>query len=184
MGTKTFHRGIRDLKIATWTTENSYGSAYDLLGARNMSLTWVVETDELMGDDVVLDRYTKLVSVTISLEQASVDVEAIDMLIGGTLVSDANYEDLSIAETDEVPYIAIAGRVVGSGGTEDLHMFVPKAKLAGNLLLQAQVGTYLIPTAEFQGVNEGAINGMLRLRKFAAATALEIPLRTETGGFV
>jgi len=183
MGTKTFHRGIRDLKIASWTAENSYGTAYDILGARNMSVTWVVETDELMGDDVVLDRYTKLVSVTISLEQASVDVEAIDMLIGGTLVSNAQYEDLSIGETDEVPYIAIAGRVVGSGGANDLHLFVPKAKLAGNLLLQAQVGTYLIPTAEFQGVHEGDINGMLRIRKFSAATALTIPLATTTGGF-
>jgi len=183
MGTKTFHRGIRDLKIASWTAENSYGTAYDILGARNMSVTWVVETDELMGDDVVLDRYTKLVSVTVSLEQASVDVEAIDMLVGGTLVSNAQYEDLSIGETDEVPYIAIAGRVVGSGGANDLHLFVPKAKLAGNLLLQAQVGTYLIPTAEFQGVHEGDINGMLRIRKFSAATALTIPLATTTGGF-
>ena len=94
MATKTFHRGIRDLKIAAWTAENSYGTAYDVLGARNMSITWVVETDELRGDDVVLDRYTKLVSVTVNIEQASVDLEAADMLLGGTLVSNGDYEDL------------------------------------------------------------------------------------------
>lgn len=182
MGTRTFHRGIRDLKIATWTAENSYGTAYDILGARNMSVTWVVETDELRGDDVVLDRFTKLVSVTVNVEQASVDLEAADMLLGGTLVSNASYEDLSIAESDEVPYIAIAGRVVGSGGTNDLHIFIPKCKLAGNLTLAAQLDTYMIPQAEFQGVHEGAVNGMMRLRKFATATALEIPLRTSTGG--
>ena len=55
MGTKTFHRGLRDLKIATWNSENSYGSAYDILGARNMSVTWVVETDELRGDEHPMD---------------------------------------------------------------------------------------------------------------------------------
>lgn len=182
MATKTFHRGIRDMKIAAWTAENTYGTAYDLLGARNMSVEWVVETDELRGDDVVLDRYTKPVSVTVRIEQASVDLEAVDMLMGGTLVSGAAYEDFFVGEDDEVPYVAVAGRIVGSGGSNDLHIFVPKCKLAGNLQLQAQVDTYMLPGAEFQGVNEGATNGMFRLRKFTALTALEIPLRTTTGG--
>jgi hypothetical protein len=183
MATQTFHRGIRDMKIALWTAENSYGTDYDILGARNMSVTWVVESDELRGDDVVLDRYTKLVSVTVTIEMASVDLEVADMLLGGTLVSNGDYEDFMVAESDEVPYVALAGRVVGSGGTADLHVFIPKAKLSGDLALTAQLDTYMLPGATFQGVNEGATNGMLRLRKFDAVTALEIPLRTTTGGF-
>lgn len=182
MALQTFHRGIRDLKIAAWTAENNYGTAYDILGARNMSITWVMESDELRGDDVVLDRYSKIVSVTVNIEQAAVDLAVIDMLMGGTLVSNASYEDLSMGEADEVPFVALAGRVVGSGGLADLHIFVPKAKMSGNLELAAQLDTYMLPTAEFQGVHEGSANGMLRLRKFTAATALEIPLRTTTGG--
>jgi hypothetical protein len=166
------------MKIAAWTAENSYGTFYDILGARNMSITWNAETDELMGDDVVLDRYTKLTSVTVNIEHAVVDFTVVDMLLGGTLVSNAAYEDFMIAESDETPYVAIAGRVVGSGGTSDLHIFVPKCKLAGNLQLTAQLSTYMIPQAEFQGVNEGTTNGMMRLRKFATPTALEIPLKT------
>lgn len=182
MGTKTFHRGLRDLKVAAWTAVNTWGTAYDILGAREMSVEWVMETDELQGDDVVLDRYTKLVSVTLNLAHASVDLEALDILMGGTLVSNATYEDFMVAETDEVPYIGIAGRVVGSSSASDLHMFIPKAKLAGNLQYGAQLNTYLIPSATFQGVHEGTVNGMMRLRKFTALTALEIPLRTTTGG--
>jgi hypothetical protein len=182
MATKTFHRGLRDLKIATWSSENSWGTAYDILGAREMSVEWVMETDELQGDDVVLDRYTKLVSVTLRLAHASVDLEALDVLMGGTLVSNASYEDFKVLETDEVPYIGIAGRIVGSSSASDLHMFIPKAKLSGNLQYGAQLNTYLIPSAQFQGVHEGTTNGMMRLRKFSAATALEIPLRTSTGG--
>lgn len=182
MGIQTFHRGLRDLKIAAWNSANSYGTAYDVLGARQMSIEWQAETDELRGDDVVLDRYTKIVSVTLTLAHAAVDLEALDLLMGGTLVSNASYEDFMIAESDDTPYVAIAGRVVGSGGTSDLHIFVPKAKLSGNLQYQAQLDSYLIPSATFQGVNEGSVNGMLRLRKFTAATALAIPLRTSTGG--
>ena len=180
---QTFHRGIRDLKIALWLAENSYGPAYDLLGARNATIAWQIETDELRGDDVVLDRYAKPVSVTVDLEQASVDLTAIDLFVGGTLVYNADYYDLSIKEGDEVPYLTIAGRVVGSGGTSDLQFLVPKAKIAGNLQLQAQLDQYMLPQAQFQGVHEGDTNGMIRFRHFTALTALEIPLRTTTGGF-
>ena len=183
MPLQTYHRGIRDIKIAAWSAEDTYGTAHDILGARSASLEWVVETDELRGDDVVLDRFTKLVSVTVTMEQASVDLEAIDMLLGGTLIQTADYYDLMISESDEVPYVAIAGRVVGSGGAADLHFFAPKCKLSGNLALAAALDTYMLPGATFQGVNEGAANGMLRLRHFTALTALEIPLRTTTGGF-
>ena len=183
MATKTFHRGIRDMKIALWTSPNVYGTAYDVLGARNMSVEWVMETDELQGDDVVLDRYSKILSVTVRMEQASVDLEVVDMLLGGTLISNEYYEDFMVGESDEVPYITAVGRVVGSGGQGDLHIHVPKMKISGNLSFTAQLQTYMLPTAEFQGVHEGEINGMLRMRKFIAPTNLEIPLRTTTGGF-
>jgi hypothetical protein len=148
-----------------------------------MAVEIVVETDELRGDDVVLDRYTKIVSANVNVEMATVDLEAYDMLTGATLTSTAAYEDLMIAETDEVPYIALAGRIVGSGGVGDLHIFIAKSKLAGNVALQAQQDTFILPGAQFQGVHEGSVNGIYRLRNFASATALAIPLRTAVGGF-
>jgi hypothetical protein len=181
MAIKTYHRGIRGMVIAPWVDEDDFGAFYQVKGARNMSLEWVVETDQLIGDDVVLDRYTKIVSVTVRMEQAAVDLAIVDYILGGTLVSNAAYEDFMISESEEVPYLAIAGRVVGSGGGSDLHILVPKAKLSGNLALSATQGAYMLPTAEFQGVNEGDINGMARLRKFFGPTAVEIPLRTTIG---
>jgi hypothetical protein len=80
-----------------------------------------------------------------------------------------------------VPYLAIAGRISGSQG-RDTHFFLPKSALAGNLQLNAQVDSYLIPQMDMQGVNEGPINGMLRLRQFLVPTALTIPLATTGGG--
>lgn len=175
----SYNRGIRGLAMATWgPAENQYGTMYPITGARTANLQWVVESDELRGDDVVLDRYTKMVSATLTINNAAVDLNILDMWLGGTLVSNANYYDLKVADTDDVPYIAIVGHVVGSGGVGDLHFFLPKAKLAGNLQLNAQVDSYLIPQADFQGVQEGPTNGMLRLRHYNITHALAIPLAT------
>jgi hypothetical protein len=147
-----------------------------------MAVEIVVETDELRGDDVVLDRYTKIVSANVNVEMATVDLAAYDTLTGATLTSTADYEDLMISESDEVPYVALAGRIVGSGGIGDLHIFIAKAKLAGNVALQAQQDTFILPGAQFQGVHEGSVNGIYRLRNFATPTLLDIPLRTTVGG--
>lgn len=179
---QTIHRGVRQMKIGAWVAENSYGTAYLIRGVRAASLELVVESDELRGDDVVLDRYTKIVSANVKVEQATVDLTAYDMMTGSTLVSNADYEDVKISESEEVPYIAVAVRVVGSGGVGDLHMFFPKTKLSGNLALNAQLDTFILPGAQFQAVSEGTINGIYRLRNFRTPTALEIPLRTSVGG--
>lgn len=183
MAIQSYNRGVRDMKLALWgPADGAYSPAVDVLGARMANLSWVVESDELRGDDVVLDRYTKLVSASLTIAQAAVDLAIFNMILGGTLTNHAQYYDLMVGDTGEVPFLGIAGRVVGSGGKGDLHFFLPKAKLSGNLQLNAQVDTYLIPQADFQGVHESATTGMLRLRHYNVPTALTIPLATTGGG--
>jgi len=172
----SYNRGVKGLGMAVWKGENNYDPMYPITGARTANLSWVVESDELRGDDVVLDRYTTMVSATLSIANATIDLNIFDMWLGGTLVSNANYYDLKVADTDVVPYICIVGHIVGSGGAGDLHFMLPKAKLSGNLQLNAQVDTYLVPQADFQGVQEGPINGMLRLRHYNVFHPLAIPL--------
>lgn len=179
---QSYNRGVNSLKVATWLGVASYGTAYGILGARTANLSWQVETDKLRGDDIDLDVFTKATGVSLTLAQASIDLIVANMFLGGTLVSNAAYYDLKITDTDTVPYIAIAGRISGSGGIGDLQFFIPKAKLAGPLQLSAAVDSYLIPQADFNGVNEGSANGMMRLRHFFTTTAVEIPLRVAVGG--
>lgn len=178
---QSFNRGIKDIKISTWTAENSYGPAYDVLAGRGANLQWVVETDELRGDDVVVDRFTSLVSATVTINEASIDMTLFNMLLGGILTTTANYYDFYVASAIDTPYVAIAGRISGSGG-KDVHFLVPKCKLSGNLQLNAQVDSYVIPQWDLQGVSEGTINGMLRLRQYLVPTALTIPLASTGGG--
>lgn len=179
MSIQSFHRGLRAMALASYTSPGSYGTQYDILGARSMSVSLELESEELRGDDIVLDQYSKLMSATFDLAYASVDLEALDILLGGTLVSNASYEDFLMSQ-DEIPYFAVAGRVVGSGGTYDLHIMSGKCKASGNIAYQAQLDTYIIPSLQIKAVYEDGI-GIVRLRNFTALTGLEIPLRTTTG---
>lgn len=182
MSLQTFHYGLRDLKIAAWNGENTYGTERDILGAREMTATLEIQAAELEGDDIVLDQFAKVKSVTLRISYASVDQEVLSLLTGGTLVSNADYEDVKIGANvnETTPFFAIAGKVVGSP-SGDLHIFIPKAKLSGNLQYQAQLNNYLIPQADFRGVWEGATNGIIRFRKFPSPTGLHIPLATQNG---
>lgn len=181
MAQQTIHRGLRKMVMAPWTASATYGTDYSVRGARNLGVNLTVETDELRGDDVVLDRYTKIIAVEAQIEIATIDLELFDMFLGGTLTQGAAYYNWTWGEDDEIPYVGIAGRIVGSSGEADLHIFIAKAKISSNFALQAQVDTYMLPTATFQGVDD---NGTIaELRNFTAATQVEIPLRTATGGF-
>lgn len=172
--------GLRDLKIAAWTSENSYGTTKDVPAAATLTVNLEVQSNQLQGDDVIVDQFAKIIAVTAQAQWGAVDFEVSEIITGATLVSNADYEDLVVGQDDNVPYFAIAGRVVGSNAG-DLHMFLPKVKLAGNYQFQAQQNSYLLPTLDIRGVWEGDINGFIRQRKFASATALEIPLRTTVG---
>jgi hypothetical protein len=175
----SFYRGVRDAIIAPWLGVGSYGTAVDILGIRNFTITTNVSTDTLRGDDHDLDVHSRMDGVVVDWEQAEVNQTVFDILAGGTLVSNANYEDVLIGEED-APYVGLAGKMVASDGSE-MHLFVPKCKLAGNLVLQAQLDTYSIPAAQFRGVYEGVVNGIFRRRKFFVPTTLTIPLATTPG---
>jgi hypothetical protein len=180
--TPSILRGIRDIKIAAWgPAENTWGPAYDIYAGRGANLQWVVTTDTLRGDDTDVDVFTNLASATLTINHGSIDLTVFNMLMGGTLTQTAAYYDFYVPSAVDVPYVGIAGRVSGSGG-KDIHFLLPKCKLASNLQLNAQVDAYLIPQWDVHGVNEGTINGMLRLRQFLVPTALTIPLATTGGG--
>lgn len=181
MAIETYHYGCRDMKIATWTAANSYGTPVDIVGAREFTLTLRTQADELAGDDVIVDTFAKVIGISARMSWGSVNQQVLDIISGGTLVSNATYEDVLLSQNDTVPYFAVAVSVVGTGsGTEDsdLHIFIPKCKIAGDLSYQAQQNGYLIPQVDVRGVYEGTVNGFARVRKFLAATALAIPLAT------
>lgn len=180
MAIQSYHYGILDAKIATWNGVNSYGTAVDVGAVHDFGITIELETAELDGDDVVVDRFAKTKSVMANIVYGSVDQQVLSILTGGTLVSNASYEDVLLSQADNIPYFAIAGRVMSSGAP-DIHIFIPKAKISGNFSYKAAYSSYLVPSLDIQGVYEGTVNGFVRIRKFVSSTALTIPLATAVG---
>jgi hypothetical protein len=168
--------GLRDLWIADWVAENSYGTAVRLLAAQSFTVTFVVETATLPGDDIDFDTFAKIRSVDAQLRNGELTLDGYEILTGGTLYEGTGYTDLMIGddETENAPYFAICGRVIGTN-SGDTHLFIPKAKIAGNLSYQAQQSTYLVPEVAIKGIREGSINGMARIRHHDAVTAVAIP---------
>ncbi len=181
MGSQTYHYGLRDVKIAAWLAENSYGPAYDVKGARGLSLTVVVSSDTLRGDDTNLATFSNVDGLTVSFEAASVDLEAQSLFLGGLLTSNAEYEDLVVGGDDHViPYVAVAGSIRAADG-QDLHVFIPKSKVTSNWTLGAQLDNWMLPATELTAVYEGAANRLYRARLFPEGTPLTIPLATTAG---
>lgn len=176
MGRQLILRGIRDAKVAEYISEGAWGPAYDMRGIREAGIEIELETDQLEGDDEVVDRYARIIAATISFQKAFVDFQAISMLIGATLASGTGYDQIRLDGENDPPYVGLAFRVVASDGKET-HYFFSKAKLSGNLSLTAAYGAYTIPQAEFQAIKDGAQGTMLG-RNFDSTTTLTIPLAT------
>lgn len=169
-------RGVRDAKIAQWNSTGSYGTALDIRGIREASIELELDTDQLEGDDEVVDRYSRIIAATIGLQKAFVDFQTASLMTGGTFVSGAAYDDFLIDGENDPGFVGLAIKAVASDGQET-HYFFPKAKLSGNLSLTLAYGSYLVPQAEFQAIKDG-VAGTMRGRNFASATGLTIPLAT------
>jgi hypothetical protein len=181
MATETYHYGIRDVKIARWLAEDSYGPEIDVDAAREFTVTIVTQSDQLEGDDVIKDTYSKPTSATATVSNGSVNHEVLAVVSGGTYVYNDDYEDVKIGEDDNSPYFALAGRIVGSNAADE-HILLPKCKASGQgISYEARLNSYLIPSLQVTAVSEGEINGIARFRKFSEVTPLSIPLATAAG---
>lgn len=172
-----YRYGLRDVKIAPWTAENSYGTAVDVDAVQALTVTFVTQTAVLEGDDIDKDTFAKIKSIEATLRNGDVSLEVLDILTGGTLYEGVGYDDMKIHQDDTIGYFAIVGRVVGTSSGATM-LFIPKAKIFGNLSYQAQQNNYLIPEATIKGVHEGDINGMARIRHYDVDRQVAIPLPT------
>lgn len=132
--------GLADAKISPLTADTAatltYGTAYDVPGIQSISFNPDFLDKELRGDDMILDQYTKLESISGTVKHAKVSFSVLDTIMGGT-VSDSGstpnekrtYELLG---TDTLGYWKIEGQVAYKGGEStggDFHITFHKAKI-------------------------------------------------------
>jgi hypothetical protein len=135
-GTQTKILGINDLKLiviqqddsATFRVASTGGAreVIDLPGVQTLSLTPTFVEKELRGDEVVLDKYTKLDSINWSFTNAIMSLTALEALLGGS-VSGTTNKTFTLTGLDLPKYFVLEGQAEYTD-EGDIHVRLYKAK--------------------------------------------------------
>ena len=141
--------GVRDCKIIPITADNedgvTYGEMIDIPGIQAIEFNPTFTEDELLGDDDVLDVYSKVTNWEFSLRYAKLSFNALAAFIGGTPadtgVTPNQLKTLSHVKTDKPGYFKLIGKSAYSTDNfnGDIHVVFYKCKITdlGNALQSA-----------------------------------------------
>ena len=168
--------GLEDVKIATWNSTDSYGTAVDVPSVQLMGTVMQTVSAQLEGDDKITDSHAQIIGGQVRLRFGSVSMAALEVLLGLTSTASASDQDhLKMTGGDDMPYFGICGKMSATQGDGDLHVFLPKVKIMEDVTLaQAEYGQYLIPEVAGQAVDDTTY-GVINLIEHAADTAISIP---------
>jgi len=135
--------GVVDAKIAALTADPAggaatYGTLTDVPGMKSVTIGGDITTNELRGDNQLLDANSVLSTVTLEFEYAKLSLDAIKILVGGTIVDagttpnqTANY---TLLGTDTLGYFRFTAKTPTAGGdsvTGDVQFELYKCILTG-----------------------------------------------------
>lgn len=128
--------GVDDFKLFPITQDDVYGfvcaAPIDGVGVKQVSLTFEADEKDLTGDEMTLDTISKIKSVTVSTEVAKLNLDAMALFTGGTLIQETeDSATLSIGSkaSSNQKYFQAQFQIKttdNEGG--DLHYIVYKAK--------------------------------------------------------
>ncbi len=134
---------VVDAKIAAVTADPSggtttYGTLTDVPGIKSVSIGGDVSTVELRGDNQLLDANSTLTSVTLEFEYAKLNLDALDILVGGAVVDAGTTPNqtatYSLLGTDTLGYFRFVAKTPTGGAdsvTGDVQFELFKCILTG-----------------------------------------------------
>lgn len=141
---------VEDAKIAELTADPdggsaTYGSIIDIPGIKSVGLDFDITNVSLRGDNRELDSDSTLVAVNISFEHAKLNLDALALMIGGT-VTDAGVTPNQTATysrvgTDSFSYFKFEAKTPTNGVDQsggDLHLVIYKCKVTDYSLGMAE----------------------------------------------
>jgi hypothetical protein len=147
--------GVDDIKLFPVTEDSAsaftYGSEVDVPGARQISLTFEIESKELRGDEKLMDLVSKAKSITAKVENAKLSLDVLTTTLGGSVSSDSNTATFSFGSNAIIPYFQLHAQIKqtdNSGG--DLHFVCYKTKIT-SFPINGTQDDYAICTFEVKG---------------------------------
>lgn len=169
---------ITDLKVIAYSGGTLGSTLVDLPGIRSCQITLGNEAAELRGDNKLLSVVDQGNTLEWQFEAGGMDLETLEIILGGTATdtgsTPAEIRTLKVNGDDARPYFGFVGVAPSDDGSGDLHIFVPKAKAAGNFELTAQDQEFATPTISGRAVNHDT-HGLIQLIQHETATAAAIP---------
>lgn len=164
--------GVRDAKIATWTTTSSYGTLVDLNAVNRIEVQVQTTSAQLEGDDVIADTHAQPTSVRVRVVfgAGAQIMDVLSTLTGETLGSSGGIRTL-VNDDGNYPYIGFRAQVYQTNGTGDNHLIVPKCKLMDGFSYSAAYGGYVIPEITLMGVLDST-NGFFQIKEHDTAVAI------------
>lgn len=168
--------GLQDVKIATWNSTDSYGTAVDIPSVQLMGTTLSTVSAQLEGDDSITASAARAIGGEVRVRFGSISIAALEVILGNASTASGAVQDhLMVSGGDNMPYIGICGKALGEEGSGDTHVFIPKCKLMGDLTIaQLEYGTFAIPEATIQIVDDTTY-GLINVVEHSTSTSVSIP---------
>ena len=171
--------GLADVKVATWTATNSYGSAADVMSAQALNTVMRVVSAELTGDDSITASASRAIGAQITMRMGGVSLSALEVMLGSSpassLTTPNQVKNLRIRGGQRMPYFGIAGKALAEEGSGDFLVYHPKCKIMGDVnLVQLEYGAFAIPEMTVMAVDDASF-GITVLVERETAAAVTIP---------
>ena len=134
---------VEDAKIAALTADPSggtatYGTLIDVPGIKELTLSGTVNAKELRGDNSLLDAFSTLQNLSVTVAHAKVSVDVLNALLGGTItesgVTPSQKTVWSLAGTDTPKYFKLEAKTPANGVDfvgGDAHILLHKCVVSG-----------------------------------------------------
>jgi hypothetical protein len=145
--------GLADIKIATYNSLNSYGTAVDVPSAQLLGVESETVNATLEGDDVRTAIAAIMIGGEITVRWGSVDLDVLEILTGNTsdeYSTTPNRTKMLKIDNVKFPYIGICGKAFAAEGTGDTHVFIPKCKITDGFAVSMEYGAFSIPEVTMQ----------------------------------
>lgn len=176
--------GIRDATVKPITADSSaaytLGAGVDVPGIQSISMQPEFLAKELVGDDAILDQYSKLRKVTGSVKHAQISLPLLAILSGGSNQTSGSTPNEKMTFTwsgaDLPGYFQLEGmcRYLGgsdAGGTGDAHFRFHKVKMT-NLQVEPQSEDYAMVSFDFTAIPSSYTDIVLEIEENETAVDL------------
>ena len=113
------------------TTNPTYSTSVDVGGITTLSLTPNFLEKELRGDEAVLDRYSRLETITFTFEHSYINLDALAVILGGAVAASGatpnQKQTFTLLSTDVANYFKIEGQSKYAD-VGDVHVTLFKCK--------------------------------------------------------